>query len=137
MFAKLEHNSYCIEVNFRGRNFRGSIGSENFTEKIFTDCLKPNISGCSMPQISWRKPWRMVLKPRNLRKFSPSKVSHYTVYYCGANVLHSKNESINIIPNLVWFQMSHSSFRAKYDIHSKNHGVWFSYSSSVWNVYYF
>ena len=40
---------YCIAVNFRG-----SIGSENFTEKtftdkIFTDCLKPIIGGCSTP----------------------------------------------------------------------------------------
>ena len=35
---------------FKGENFRRSVGSENFTEKTFTDFLKPNISGCSMPQ---------------------------------------------------------------------------------------
>ena len=41
---------YRIAVNFRGRNFHGSIGNENFTEKTFTDCLKPSISECGMPQ---------------------------------------------------------------------------------------
>ena len=30
-------------------------------------------------QISWRKPSRT--KPRNSWKFSPSKVSHYTIHY--------------------------------------------------------
>ena len=44
--------------------------------------------------------------------------NYYSVqlYTC----LHNKNESINIIPYLVWFQMSQCSFRAKYDIHSKS-----------------
>ena len=32
-----------------GENFRGSIGSENFAEKTFTDCLKQIIGGCGMP----------------------------------------------------------------------------------------
>ena len=41
---------YRIAVNFRGRNFRGSEGSENFAEKTFTDCLKPIIGGCDTPQ---------------------------------------------------------------------------------------
>ena len=43
------------------------------------DCLKSNISGCGMPKVSWRKLSRMALEPRNLRKFSPLKVSRYTV----------------------------------------------------------
>ena len=38
------------QQTFEGENFRESTGSENFTEKTFTDCLKLNISGCSMPQ---------------------------------------------------------------------------------------
>ena len=33
-----------------------------------------------MPQILGRKLSWMALKPQNLRKFSPSKVSRYTVY---------------------------------------------------------
>ena len=41
---------YRTAVNFKGENFRGSAGSENFTEKTFTDCLKPNISECGTPQ---------------------------------------------------------------------------------------
>ena len=32
-----------------GENFRGSVGSENFTEKTFTDCSKPIMGGCGTP----------------------------------------------------------------------------------------
>ena len=32
-----------------GENFRGSVGSENFAEKTFTDCLKQIIGGCGTP----------------------------------------------------------------------------------------
>ena len=32
-----------------GENVRGSIGSENFAEKTFMDCLKPIICGCGTP----------------------------------------------------------------------------------------
>ena len=34
---------------FEGENFRGSIGSENFAEKTFTDCVKQIIGGCGTP----------------------------------------------------------------------------------------
>ena len=43
--SQIGTENYCIVVNFRG-----SVGSENFTDKTFMDCLKPNISGCGMPQ---------------------------------------------------------------------------------------
>ena len=36
-------------VNFKGENFRGSIGNENFMEKPFMDCSKPIIGGYGMP----------------------------------------------------------------------------------------
>ena len=43
------------------------------------DCLKPIISGCGMPPNFAEKVSQMALKPQNPRKFSPSKVSRYTV----------------------------------------------------------
>ena len=68
-----------IAGNFRGRKLSWIRRSENFTEKTFTDCLKQIIGGVACPQISRRKLSRMALKPRNPQKFSPSKVSRYTV----------------------------------------------------------
>ena len=44
------------------------------------DCLKPIIGGCGTPSNFAEETFlRMALKPRNPRKFSPSKISCYTV----------------------------------------------------------
>ena len=49
--------------------------------------------GAACPKISWRKLSRMALKLRNSRKFSPSKVSHYTVHIHVALVHHTSLHS--------------------------------------------
>ena len=71
---------YCIVGNFRGRklqicekyDFRG----ENF-RRLPTFAVPKDATS----QILGRKLLHIATKPQNLRKFSPSKVSHYTVYH--------------------------------------------------------
>ena len=60
-------------------NFRGLAKNTIFAEKTFTDCLLLQRQRMLRPQISQRKLSRIVTKPWNSLKFSPSKVFRYTV----------------------------------------------------------
>jgi len=51
----------------------------NFAEKIVADCSLVPHQRKPCPQILWRKLSQIATKPRNSRKFSPSKVSRYTL----------------------------------------------------------
>ena len=48
--------------------------------KTFADCSLVPCQRMPHPQISWRKISQTATKPRNSQRFSPSKVSRYTVY---------------------------------------------------------
>ena len=63
-FQKLSRISE--RYNFRGENFRGLLA-----------LLRQRMP---RPKFCGKKLLRFATKPRNSRKFSPSKVSHYTVF---------------------------------------------------------
>ena len=70
---------YRIAGKFQGRKLSRIDEHEDFAEKTFADsCCRPD-TGCARMRCSRRKLSRTGRYPRNLRKFSPSKVSHYTV----------------------------------------------------------
>ena len=71
--------SYRTARSFRGKNFHELVKNTIFMEKTFANCFLLMCQRMPWPQISWRKLSWIDTKPRNLRKFSPSKVSHYTV----------------------------------------------------------
>ena len=52
-----------------------------FVEKTFAECLLLSCQRMPCPQILWRKLSRIATKMWNLWKFSPSKVSHYKVFW--------------------------------------------------------
>ena len=64
-----------IAGNFRGRKL-ARIG---VAEKTLADCSLLLRQRTPRPQILQRKLSRTATKPRNSQRFSPSKVSHYTV----------------------------------------------------------
>ena len=64
-----------------------------FGEKTFADCSLVPRQRMPHPQISQRKLSQTVPKPRNSRRFSPSKVSHYTVCVRVCKHVNIKSES--------------------------------------------
>ena len=71
----------------------GSVGSENFAEKTFTDCLKPIIGGCGTPPNFAEKSFTdgsqtsKSAKVFSLESFLPRKFPaiqylHFSVYMC-------------------------------------------------------
>ena len=62
---------------FEGENVHISSQNENFAEKTFADCSGPIIMWV-WPQKFAEKLSQMVLKPRKMKKLSPSKVFHYS-----------------------------------------------------------
>ena len=67
------------QETFKGENFRELEKNTIFVEKTFVDCLLVPRQGTAHPQISRRKLLRTATKTRNSQRFSPSKVSRYTV----------------------------------------------------------
>ena len=57
---------------FRRENFRGML---------------THIDGCGMPKILWRKFLQVAIKSWNSWRFSPSKVSRYTIGNNGNNII--------------------------------------------------
>ena len=53
-----------------------------FVKKISADCSLLPCQRMPCPQILWRELSQIATKPRNSRKFSPSKVFRYTVCIC-------------------------------------------------------
>ena len=71
---------YRIAGNFRGRKLSWNLVKKTiFAEKTFADCLLLLCQRTPRPQILWRKLSQIATKPRNLWKFSPSKVFRYTI----------------------------------------------------------
>ena len=71
---------YRIVGNFWGRKLsRELVKNTIFSKKNFVDCLLLPHQRMPHPQISQRKLSQIATKLRNLQKFSPSKVSRYTI----------------------------------------------------------
>ena len=72
---------YYIAENFRGRKHRKLAKNTIFVEKAFVYCsLLLRQKTPRFPNFT-EKTLRIATKPRTLRKFSPSKLSHYTILY--------------------------------------------------------
>ena len=67
--------------NFKRENFRELVENKIFTEKSFVDCSLVSPPKDTTPPILQRKLSWIATKPRNLQKFSPSKVSCYAVLH--------------------------------------------------------
>ena len=67
-----------------GEKFRVSVQNGNFSEKPFADCVGTLNYYVGVATMLQRKLSWMVLTLRTTRKFSPSKVFHYTVF-CKTN----------------------------------------------------
>ena len=85
------HHYYHIARNFRGRKLSRIA---DFTEKTFVDSSLVPRQRMPHLQISRRKLSRIATNPQNLRKFSYSKVSRYTVMcvvsLCSGSLLHTQ-----------------------------------------------
>ena len=64
---------------FKGENFRELVKNMIFLEKTFTDCSLLPCQRTPRPKFCRGKLLCIATKPQNLRNFSPSKVSRYTV----------------------------------------------------------
>ena len=79
MFSRNQlQQSACIAGNFWQRKL-SQIKKCDFCGETFADCSLLLRQSTPWPQISRRKLLRIATKPWNSRKFSPSKVSRYTV----------------------------------------------------------
>ena len=72
---------YRIAGNFQGRKLSRIGEKDNFHGENFRGMLVVPRQKTSRPQISRRKLLWIATKLRNLRKFSPSKVFRYTIYW--------------------------------------------------------
>ena len=81
-------SSYDIAGNFRGRKLSQISEKYDFHREKFHGLLTFATPKDATLQISQRKFPHMFTKPRNSRKFSPTKVFHYTVLiHCITRVL--------------------------------------------------
>ena len=92
----INFSTYRIAGNFRGRNISHNWKKYNRGEN-FCGLLAFAVAKDATLQISWRKLSRIATKPRNSRKFSPSKVFRYTVPGNNTTVYTSykKNKDMN------------------------------------------
>ena len=70
-----------IAGNFGGRKLSRIGENTIFAGKTFADCSLLLRQRTPCPQISQRTHSRIATKPRDLRKFSPLKVSRHTVHH--------------------------------------------------------
>ena len=101
------YTTYRIVGTFRGRKLSRIGREQEICKETFVDCWVPLIwCGCGCCY-SWRKLSWIDTKSRNYRKFSSSKVSHYTVslpdlrYACVCHLFngfakHGRTSTINM-----------------------------------------
>ena len=89
------------KYDFHGENFRGSLA-----------CATPMNA---TPQISWRKLLWIASKPQNLQKFSPSKVSHYTVRIVVCNGIMFDFNLVPRSPSQLWWKTGYEASSRTYE----------------------
>ena len=92
---------YRIAGNFRGRELLRFGGKKIFAEKHFAHCSLVSLPNDTTPPTFAEKTFVNNYKPQNSWKFSPSKVSRYTVCYthtckCACRHTHVHTQHMHI-----------------------------------------
>ena len=133
--------AYRIAGKFRGSKVSRIDKHEDFAEKTFADfCCRPD-TACARMRCSRRKLLRTGREPRNSWKFSPSKVSRYTVYVwpmlnvfewalC-SDISHGKatvSPALDTYQLQARFKLSSSQEFIQALLHVKPHWLWFDHA---------